>query len=855
MDSARWQQIKHLFEQASAMPSTEQQAFLNRACGHDSDMLAEVQSLLEADNQPHSLMGGSAASRYEELLEDDLTGQRVGVYQVLRRLASGGMGAVYLAERADGQFVQQVALKVIKRGMDSEDILARFTAERQILAQLDHPNIARLIDGGITDSGQPYFTMEYVDGIPLTEYCDRERLTVDQRLELVATVCDAVQSAHQNLVVHRDLKPSNIMVDRAGKVKLVDFGIAKVLGQNGGGVLPESMTRTGVAIMTPGYASPEQIRGEGVTTVSDVYSLGVVLCELLTGRRPHDLDGLGPDQIARVVGTQAPTRPSVLITGRSSDDKRGTSALERISQLRGTDPYRLRRSLSGDLDNICLMALRSEPERRYPSVALLREDIQRYRQRLPVVARPDTLVYRLQKFVSRYRAAVAAALVVIVAVAGLTGIYLVQLSDERDLARSERDKARQVSEYLVSLFESADPNESKGEEITARQLLDIGVERVDRELRDQPTVQAMMLSVIGTVYIQLGALEESRDLHLRALDLNRAVYGPRHAEVARSLRSLGTVYYDYRTFDTAAWYYQQALDIDREVYGGYSDEVAEDLTSLASSLRHNGDLVTAEKYLRQALKIRRELHPGNDPGTAYTLNHLGRLYWTLGDNNKAEPLLREGLAMRIALLGEDNFETIASRGSLASVLTNKGDLEGSAELYRVSLTSLQRLVGNDHYYVAGMFGNLAHVLRRQKNFAAADSLFHLSYEIMQRQVEPPNVRLASPVLGLGMVQLENGNPQGAESLLVAAVETYRQVLPRDHPTLAEAECQLGRCLTALGGYDDAEALLTHSFTVFRDARGVNHSSTQTAFDYLSELFIARGEPERIAEYRAPSTGE
>ncbi len=430
------------------------------------------------------------------------------------KLGEGGMSTVYLAVRADDAYQQKVALKVLAYGADRSDLSARFRAERQILASLDHPGIARLLDGGTTDDGRPYLVMEYIEGAPLDQYCDQHRLGLDARVDLFRQVCAAVQYAHQNLVVHRDIKPSNILVTADGVPRLLDFGIAKLLE---GAELPGAIeaTMTGQRLMTPQYASPEQVEGGAITTATDVYSLGVLLYVLLTGHLPYRLPGTSSDALQRAVVEQDPERPSTAVgratregSPRPSERAAGEGPTqEALSEARGLRPPQLRRKLRGDLDNIVLMALRKEPERRYASVALLSEDLRRYREQLPVAAQPDTLGYRARKFVGRHKAGVGAAAVGLAMILGLAATMTVQavrLARQRDEIRAERDKALKLTGFLEQVFAGSDPSEARGETLTAREILDKGAARAMAELEDQPETQAALALVIGKVYQSLG---------------------------------------------------------------------------------------------------------------------------------------------------------------------------------------------------------------------------------------------------------------------------------------------------------------------------------------------------------------
>ncbi len=503
MDTKRWNKVQNLFEEALELEEAKRPAFLKQACAGDSTLFDEVMSLLEADMNANSLLDGLALDAVDLAKEFNRVGQQFGPYRIVREIGSGGMGSVFLAERVEGEFEQKVAIKLIKHGMDSKEILKRFQSERQIMARLEHPNIARLLDGGVTPDGLSYFAMEYVDGKPIDQYCDHNKLSVKKRLELFQIICSSVQNAHRNLIVHRDLKPSNILVKKDGTIKLLDFGIAKVLTPETNGGQPKflTLTQTGAQIMTPEYAAPEQVKGEPVTTATDVYALGVILYELLTGQRPYRLQGRSPAEIERAITTSDPDKPSTVVKRK---DQASETTPEKISELRGTEPSQLKRQLSGDLDNICLMALRKEPERRYSSPERFLDDVKRYLEGLPVIARKDTAGYRTQKFIRRHKTGLVAAVGVVIMIAIVVSFYTVQLKQERDRARLEATKARRVSDFLVDLFRVSDPSESKGKTVTARELLDSGAVRIKEDLIEQPEIQATMMNVMGEVYTSLG---------------------------------------------------------------------------------------------------------------------------------------------------------------------------------------------------------------------------------------------------------------------------------------------------------------------------------------------------------------
>ena len=519
----------------------------------------------------------------------------IGPYRLLSEIGRGGMGSVFSAARGDGEYQQRVAIKLIRPGPGSRSMARRFRSERQILANLDHPHIARLLDGGTTGDGRPYFVMELIEGTRIDEYCDRRRSTVSERLELFEGVCSAVAYAHRNLVVHRDLKPGNILVTADGSPKLLDFGIAKLLDP---AALPHTIerTRSGLAPMTPPYASPEQILGQPITTASDVYSMGVLLYKLLTGRLPFEPGGLTPlEDLAR-----EPPRPSAAVMLPAEGTAGGEPSV-RISYLRRRSLQQLRRRLAGDLDNIVLKALRREPERRYSSVERLAADLRRHLDGLPVQVRGASLRYRTGKFLHRHRLVVAAASVVLALIVGSA----VQITRQRNLAEQQRDRAERVSEALIDLFENLDPNETAGNGITAREILDRGVENAALELRDQPRTQAAVQTAIGKVYRNLGLYDQARQLLESSLKQRRELLGAEHLEVAESQHELAIIY-NIQGNPRAEDLHQRALETRRKLLGMDHVEVARSLLDLGNHQLYLLRPTRALPYLEQALSIGEE---------------------------------------------------------------------------------------------------------------------------------------------------------------------------------------------------------------------------------------------------------
>ncbi|MBD3258600.1 tetratricopeptide repeat protein [candidate division GN15 bacterium] len=826
MDQDRYQKIQQLFEAALELSGDEREAFVDRIVADDAELGAEVRSLLAADSEADSLLDQPVADSLNLVKAMTEEGKRIGPYRLVSHLGAGGMGTVYVAERIDGHFRREVALKLIKLGMDSEHILQRFQAERQILAQLDHPNIARLLDGGLTDDGRPYFTMEYVKGEPIDRYCRSRELSVEERLRLFETVCATVQYAQENLIVHRDLKPSNILVTEDGQVKLLDFGVAKVLGVSMPYDVPSDLTRTGFRVMTPSYASPEQIRGERVTTASDVYSLGVVLFELLTGRKPFDLANKSAGEIEEEVQNTAPPRPSAVV-----DD-------DHVEPSDTHTARALRRRLRGDLDNICLMALRKEPARRYRTAEQLRADIQRHLDNRPIHARPSSFGYKARKFIERNRAGLTAMAAMLIVAASLVAFYTVRLAEERDLARREADKAEQVTDFLIGLFEIADPNMTGGEEVTARELLVEGSERIETELADQPEIQANLLSVIGNVYYEMGLLAASDSMLTLAVERQLALTGENHPDYASYVNMLAVSKQELGDYEGAEVLYRRAIDLMAEIHGPNSLDHASVLTNLASLLRGQGRYKECEPMLREALTIRRQLLGNDHIDVAHSLNHLGRLLTVRGDLEDAKPLLLEALAIRESAVGELNAETVASLGSVGGLYRSLGQRDSSIYYYRRAIASATTLFGEDHHYVGGLTNSLGHVLREDRQFDEAEKLFRRSLGILERMLPEGHANLAYPKVGLGLVLSQTGRATDGERYLREAVAVREAGLGVDHYMTAIANNSLGYNLYKQQRYSEARGRLERSFNVFDTTFGQEHGTTQQAAARLDSLWRA-----------------
>jgi non-specific serine/threonine protein kinase/serine/threonine-protein kinase len=766
-----------------------------------------------------------------------------GRYKLLQRLGEGGMGEVWLAEQTEPVH-RQVALKVIKAGMDSAQVVARFEAERQALALMDHPVIATVFDGGTTPQGRPYFAMEYVKGEPITAYCDRHRLSTRERLGLFTQVCEGVQHAHQKGIIHRDLKPANVLVtiqDDRAVPKIIDFGVAKATAQH---LTERSLfTELGVLIGTPEYMSPEQAEmgGLDIDTRTDIYALGVLLYELLTGALPFDRKDLrqaGLSEIQRIIREKEPPRPSTRIT------QLGPASTE-AAKNRHTEPRRLVSELRGDLDWITMRALEKDRTRRYQTANALAADVRRHLNDEPVSAGPPSAAYRAGKFVRRHRFGVIAAATVVLLLAAFAVAMAVQV---RRTAR-ERDKAERLATFMVDLFKVSDPGEARGNTITAREVLDKGAERITRELEEDPETKATLMATIGNVYESLGLYGPATPLFEEALRIRTRVLGNKHAEVAASMSDLGWLLLRRGDHQRAEPLLRDALSTRRRLFGNEHPAVGWGLTNLGALLQEKADYAGAEPLYREALAIHRRF-PGKDQrDLAASLSNLAGLLQLKGDFAGAEPLLREALGIERRQQGDQHPDVAMDLSNLAALLHEKGNYTEAESLCREAIDVKLRLFGKEHPSVATSLNNLAELLQDKKDYAGAEPRFREALAIERRVLGNEHPTTALTLTRIAGVVAEAGRPVEALPLAQEGVETLRSRLPADHPDRAEGESVLGYCLVKLHRYQEAEPLLLDSYGVLQ-SQEPQRRRTQRALQGVLALYDAWGKPEEAREWRA-----
>lgn len=867
MNSDRWQQIETLVQAALAVPVAERSAWLVAQCEGEASLREEVTSLLAvADKSEGFLRQPAGAQAARILLESEeglgRTGQSIGQYKVVREIGRGGMGVVLLAVRDDDQFKKHVAIKVLRRGMDTEDILRRFRNERQILASLEHPHIARLIDGGMTEEGLPYFVLEYVEGQPLDQYCDGRRLATSERLHIFSKVCAAVQYAHQNLIVHRDLKPSNILVTAEGEPKLLDFGIAKLLN-------PElttytiSPTATMARLMTPDYASPEQIRGRTITTASDVYSLGVVLYRLLTGHAPYHFVDSSPQEIERLVCDTEPERPSTAVSRvEEITTAKGLTSItpESVALARDEQPDTLRRTLRGDLDNIVLMAMRKDAERRYGSAAQLFDDIRRYLDGLPVTARPNTFGYRASKFVARNRVAAAAAAMIGIALVGgiIATAWQARVARlERDRARLEQAKTQRINTFLQDILKASDPsrqlpNSQKSRELTIKDGLDYAAARVGSEMTDQPDARAELQSIIGNSYLTLGHYDLAEP-HLRAsLATQIDLHGEDHPVVTKTLVVLAQLQISKGNYVAVEPIYRQLITIyrrSRAKGNADAEEFAVVLNDFSLILRQQARFAEAESVLREALALAPGI-PVEMPGVVGLVRtNLALVLADQGDFAGAEALYRAGIDESRRMPGRERIELAVALTGLGDLLVEQGRYAEAQSVLEEGEGIYRRVLGNAHPYLGTNLGIQGDLLYFKGDYVGAQQKINGCLEILRSSVSDTHPRYASSLTVLGLILNKTGRSAQAEAALRDALRIRTRILPAGHYLIARTESAMGECLTSQKRYAEAEALLTKSHDALSKTQGAQNPRTLLARRRLVELYHKWNKPELASKYR------
>jgi serine/threonine protein kinase/Flp pilus assembly protein TadD len=855
IDAKKWERLQELFTHAADLTPAERDAFVERETANDPQLREELLNLLACDTGkstgPLTTALGAALDATTRDRRRALLGKVVGNYKLTSVLGHGGTGTVYLGERADRQYSAQVAVKIVDNTTVQGDLGMRFRAERQILASLNHANIARLLDAGETDDGQPYLIMEYVHGEPVDRFCDRQQLDINARLLLFLEICTAVQYAHQNLIVHRDLKPANILVTGEGKAKLLDFGIAKLLDV-GESASVLALTRMNDRLLTPEYASPEQILGRQVTTASDVYALGVVLYELLTGLRPYIVPGSASQlELERSICITDPQRPSAAIRRAvETGPVDGQSNIAAIAMARQANPDRLQRRLLGDIDAIVMRALRKEPEHRYGSIEQFAADIRRYLSREPVQARQGNWIYYSQRFVRRHALGVSAGVIlmsVILAFAITMSIQRERIAEERDRATQEGARAEKVSEFMLDVFEAAEPFNSYGEEVTARQLLDQAARSIQSDLNEQPEVRARLIEAIGKAYRRQGLTDRAVDYFEESMRIREIAKLPRDAKTGSILTEMAIALRQLGRFEDADKALTEALQISRSTGAERTLTGAQLFTTLGQLELSRANVEQANTYLTTALEITREVAGPRDPQVAAILVEISNARTWMDDIDGAERAAREAVNIYRETVDGRHPDRVMADYLLARVLNLQGRTDESAVLYESTLTALRLLFGDTSARVGDTMTELSQVRINQGRLPEAESLMSQSLEISRKVRGDAHNMTGYLWANLANIHFRQGQLVRAETEVRKALDIFATTLPADHQYVASTEFLIGEILLATNRLPDAEAALTASMNRWKRTDAPSWRAARSA-SALGEALHRQGRTAEAEKY-------
>ena len=875
MDSARWEQIQTLFHDALEHPESERQAYLEAACGNDTELMVEVLTMLKADRRRTSVLDRGLPEVAYQVVGASLDAvrlQQFGPYRLRKVLGEGGMGVVWLAEREDAGNL--VAIKFLPHAGLSPARRERFAREIKTLAKLKHPFIARLYDAGTLADGTPWFVMEYVEGVRFTDYCRREERPVEERLRLFRAVCEAVEYAHTQEIIHRDLKPSNILVEQDGTPRLLDFGIARQLqGPDG----PAEQTRPDLRFLSPDYAAPEWARDGVVGFCTDVYSLGVILYEMLTGRLPIDQTKRA-EQAAESGSVELhPDRPSVA----------AHHFAEAGSGSTGVAP--LGKAAWSDLDVLCLKAMHQDPEARYPSVEALVRDIDHYLKGEPLEARPDTLRYRVGKFVKRNRRSVLAASFAVVLMVGLVVSFTVRLAKARNAALEQAARAQRVQQFMLSMF-GGDRNAAPADSLRVVTILDRGVQEA-QILNQEPAVQSELFETLGSIYQSLQDFERAGSLLQSGLEKARAAFGPDSAEVADSIVALSLLRVDEAKFEEAERLAREAVAIDRRIRPSDPAALGKAMSALGSVLYHRGKMDDAVRVLEEAVRLQstppaepadlvesltflsnaqhllghdtiaaslgqrvliadRRIYGDGHPSVAEDLGNLGQIQEGLGQYEEAERSEREAVEITRAWYGKDHVETALEAVALAKTLVYEGKYAEAANLLNPARATFESSLGKAHPFVALDLSWSGVVALKQGRPDEAEADFRRMAEIYRSAYGEKDVHTAAALSRFGELSLARGQYPRAEQFFQQSVQRFSETLSPDNLKTGIARVELGSVLIHELRYQDAETQLLAGYQIIISQ---GHSSSQEAMDArrnLVALYEALHQPERAAKFRA-----
>lgn len=837
--NTRWERIWELFFRASELSHESRDAFLEQACGDDPELQREIKELLIASEQGTNPLD-------MPLLSNELgpaMGDEIDGYRLQRVLGEGGMGVVFEAQQMQ-PIERRVALKLIKAGMDTRSVLLRFAVERQTLALMNHPGIAQVFDAGVSPQGRPYFVMELVNGMPVTRWCDEQKFTLQQRIEIFRAICSAVQHAHQKGVIHRDLKPSNILItagDGQPQPKIIDFGIARALHRTDG---PSGITHIGDFVGTPEYMSPEQagVNNLDLDTRTDIYSLGVVLYALLTGTLPFNAEALGTSdyvELQRILREKEPPTPSTRLK------QLGESANE-IAARRALDTNRLIKAVSGDLDWIVLKAMDKDRTRRYDTVAELSSDLENFIHQRTVTAHPPGRAYRIRKFIARHKVSVTAAVATAIAlIAAVIGISMGLIVAER-----ERHRAETVSQFLQDMLVASQPENAQGRDTTyLKEVLARASQRVDKELKDQPEAAASLHFTIGGTYRSLGLYDEAAQHFASALQLRRKYLGPNKELTLETMSKLATLRWEQDQYKEAEALAREALAGQDRIYAKNDDRRLSTLNTLGLVMKSTARYAEAEKIYREVVDVRRRTLGIENVATIISQSNLARLLEEQGKLDEAVKLMREVVDVGLRVQGEDDPETLVSLDILGVMLRKQGKLEEAEQFHRRALAGCRKVLGEEHEDTLGVRLNLARLLMAQDKLAEAETELRQSLEIVSRKYGENTFYTFATARSLGDCLLKENQPKEADLVYKRALAAGSAILPPEHDLLAAVVSKRAAALIAQGDYGAAEPLLLKSYPVLVKTRGKQHPDTIAARDTLIALYDHTNRPEEANRYR------
>lgn len=833
-------QIKELFGQLIGMPKEEHEKFLDEHCKDNPELRKELVSLLKSFQSSEDFLEvPTIAIEPMEEIHNPLVGKHIGPYLIESEIGVGGMGIVYSGKRDDDEFEQEVAIKIIKHGFTSEYFLKRFQRERQTLANLKHPNIARLLDGGRSSEGLPYLVMEYIDGIPLTEYCKEKILSVDEKLKLFNLVCSAVQYAHRNLVVHRDIKPGNILVDKEGSPKLLDFGIAKLLDEDLDDT-EDNLTQTGFAPLTPEYASPEQINGDKITTVSDVYSLGVILYQILTGEQPYKRKS-GP----------------VSVLNKSISEGKIIPPSEKVktaeTSLLKENNDRLSGKLKGDLDNIVLKAMHKDPEQRYSSVQELIDDINKYLKGLPISARGDTISYRVSKFIQRHKAGVAVFIIInLLAFAGIAAIiYQAKVAGrERDNATTELKKFEEVNNFMLDMLSSPDPGVD-GKDVKVYDLLEKASSDVDVKLKNYPKVKAAIKQTLGSTYIGIGEYHKAEKLLLQSLESTKKLFGFKSAETAKGYHQLGLCYDWLGDIKLADSCYRTGIKIYEEVSG------EKPLKGLADNLNDYGSFITSETTLydsataifKRALDIYALNNMAEGHKAAITINNLAVNLHHQNKVDEAEKYYLQAQKILTNLYGINRPEIASIYNNLAFIYLDNKKFDASEKAFKKAYKIKVALLGDKHPSIGLALINLGMLYFVEQDYTKAEVPLLKAIDFFHRINALKDPMLAYGYYWLGRVYLESGQLDKAEITLRNSLRIREEIYSKNNFKIWSVRGELGVCLLRMKKYSEAEKLLASSLNYYKQDENPDMKKLKRYTKYSAVLYKELGNKSKADVYQ------